>query len=373
VNYLRNKFVSDIYQNIPNIGKEPITGGNFSNDFYLGSLDENITARIVKNQGLFRFVASLQLTNINFKHNINKNLSDKSKLMLEPDLEISLAPKQAQRLSVSYRKSIATTKILDLVSGLYINSFDNYVTDGNYNNMFIDKHTVNVRFTDFNQFYNTQFYIFATFDKTTGEAAKDYYRTGSLNQAIVVASPDKYSFYGVTSFSKKFLFAPISVNANLNFRQNQYSYFNTGNEIAVKSYGAAAELGLSSSYKEGFNFGTKANFSRNYYKSLMSNKQDVQRYSGRISFTKNNFYISTSLDYEHNSARSVMQKFYYWNADIRYSFAKKKYELQLIGTDMLHTVDKRWREIVYTDNAMIERFVRRLPGNIMLKFNMKIN
>jgi hypothetical protein len=373
VNYLRNKFISDIYQNVPNADKEPITGGNFSNNFYLGSLDESINARIVKNQGLFRFVASLKVSNINFKHNINRTLSDKNKLTLEPNLEISLVPKQAQRFSVSYHKSIATTKILDLVSGLYINSFDNYVTGGNYNNMFRNKHTVNVRFSDFNQFYNTQFYIFATYDKTSGDAAKDYYRTGSLNQAIVVASPDKYSFSAVTAFSKKFLFAPLSVNVNLNFRQNKYSYFTAGNEIAGKSHNLSAELGLSSSYKEGFNLGTTTKFSRNYYKSLMSNKQDVQRYSGKISFTKNNFYISTSLDYEHNNARSIMQNFYYWNADIRYSFAKKKYELQLVGTDMLHTIDKRWREIIYTDNAMIERFVRRLPGNIMLKFNMKIS
>ena len=373
VNYLRNEFVSNIYQNIPNTSKEPITGINLSNNFYLGSLDENINARIVKNQGVFRFVAGFNLVNINFKHNITKELSDKNKLTVEPNLELSLVPKQAQRFSVSYKKSTATTKIIDLVSGLYINSFDNYVVGGNYNNMFKNKHSVNFRFTDFNQFYNTQFYVFATYDVTSGDAAKDYYRTGLLNKTVVVAAPDKYSFSGVASFSKKFLFAPISVNTNFNFRQNQYSYFNAGNEITGKSSSLTAELGLSSSYKEGFNFRTNANFSRNYYKSIVSSKQDVQRYSGKISFTKKNFYISTSLDYEHNNARSIMQHFYYWNADIRYSFTNKKYELQLTGTDMLHTIDKHWREIIYTDNAMIERFVRRLPGNIMLKFNMKIN
>jgi hypothetical protein len=39
---------------------------------------------------------------------------------------------------------------------------------------------------------------------------------------------------------------------------------------------------------------------------------------------------------------------------------------------MLHTADKRWREISYTNNAIIERYVRRIPGSILLKFNMKI-
>ena len=373
VNYLRNKFISDIYQNIPNIDRELIAGSNFSNDFYLGSLNESLNASIVKNQGLFRFTAGLQIKNTNFKHNINRNLNDENKTVLEPNLEISLVPKQSRRFAVSYHKSTTATKILDLVSGLYINSFDSYTNGSNYNNMFCSKHSVNAQFSDFNQFHNTQFYIFLRYDKTSDDVTKDYFRTGSVNQTVVVASPDTYSFFGNTSFSKKFLFAPISVNVNLNYRQSQLSYFTAGNEIASKSRRWQSELALSSSYKEGFNFSARANFSRNYYKSLISSKQDVQRYSGKISFRKNNFYISTSLDYEHNDARKIMQDFYYWNADIRYSFADKKYELQLSGTDMLHTVDKRWREIVYTDNAMIERFVRRLPGNIMLKFNMKIN
>jgi hypothetical protein len=373
LSYFHNKFVSDIYQNIPDTDRELIAGSNFSNDFYLGLLNENVSARIVKNQGLFRFSAGLKATNKNFRHNIDRNLNDKSKIVVDPNLELSLVPKQSQRFAVSYQKSTVSAKILDLISGMCINSFDSYTNGSNYNNMFYNKHAVNVRFTDFNQFHNTQFYIFANYEKTSGDAARDYYRTGSLNQTIVVASPDRYSLHGMTSFSKKFLFAPISLNASINYRQSKYAYFNAGNEIAGKSYNLTSELGLSSSYKEGFNLGAKAKFSRNYYKSVISNKQDVQRYSGKISFTKKNFYISTSLDYEYNNARSIMQNFYYWNADIRYKFNKKKYELQLIGTDMLHTVDKRWREIIYTDNAMIERFVRRLPGNIMLKFNMKIN
>jgi hypothetical protein len=67
-----------------------------------------------------------------------------------------------------------------------------------------------------------------------------------------------------------------------------------------------------------------------------------------------------------------MQHFYYWNTDIRYSFANKKYEIQLLGSDMLHTSDKRWREVSYTDNAMIESFMRRIPGSIILKLNIKI-
>ncbi|MDR1347960.1 MAG: hypothetical protein LBJ63_05965 [Prevotellaceae bacterium] len=104
----------------------------------------------------------------------------------------------------------------------------------------------------------------------------------------------------------------------------------------------------------------------------MQTNRTYNGYTGKISFRKAGFYISTSLDYEHNDARKIMQHFYYWNADIRYSFANRKYELQLLGNDMLHTSDKRWREITYTDNAMIESFMRRIPGSIILKFNMKI-
>jgi len=373
MNYLNNKFTSNIYQDIPDTDKELIAGNNFSNDFHLAYINENVNASIVKNQGLFRFTAGLRVKNMNFKHNINRNLNDKNKIVAAPNLEISLVPKQSQRFAVSYQKSTAATKILNLISGLYINSFDSYANGSNYSNMFCSKHAFQAQFFDFNQFYNTQFYLFVNYEQTSGDAAKDFFRTGSLNQTVVVASPDKNNLNVNTSFSKKFLFAPITLSASLNYNQNQYSYFSAGNEIASKSQRFRPELGLSSSYKEGFNFSAKANFSRNYYKSLISSKQDVQLYSGKISFRKNNFYISTALDYEHNNARRVMQNFYYWNADIRYTFADKKYELQLSGTDMLHTVDKRWREIVYTDNAMIERFVRRLPGNIMLKFNMKIN
>jgi hypothetical protein len=369
-NYARNDFISDIYENIPNADKEVLAG--LSNDFYLGAFNQNLNVRLTKNEGVFGFKIGLTASNKNFNHNINRVLDGKNKIVLEPELEISITPKQSRRFSVLYQKTTTLTPITDLISEMYINSFDSYANGSNFEKLFAEKHSFSTIISDFNQFHNTQFFITARYEQTNGTTAKDYYRTGSLNETQVVASPNKYSILGTSLFSKKFLFAPISTDIRVTYRQNSYSYFTSGNEIKNKTYSTSVELGASSSYKEGLNFGLNANFSRNYYKTIVSNKQDIQRYSGKISFGKNDFYVSTSLAYEHNDARGIMQHFFYWNADIRYSFGNKKYELQLIGNDMLHTSNKHWGEITYTDNAMIERFVRRIPGNIMLKFNFKI-
>lgn len=369
-NYIRNNFLSDIYENISSANKELLSG--FSNDFYLGAFNQNLNVRLTKNGGIFGFKVGLTASNKIFNHNINRVLDSKNKIVLEPELEISITTKQSRRFSVSYQKTTTITPIADLISGMYISNFDNYANGSNFEKIFAEKHSFSTMISDFNQFHNTQFFITARYEQTNGTTAKDYYRTGLLNETQVVASPNKYSIWGTSSFSKKFLFAPISTNISVTYRQNSYSYFTSGSEIKNKTYSTSVELGASSSYKEGFNLGLNANFSRNYYKTIVANKQDIQRYSGKISFRKNNFYISTSLAYEHNDARGIMQHFFYWNTDIRYSFGNKKYELQLIGNDMLHTSDKHWGEIMYTDNAMIERFVRRIPGSIMLKFNFKI-
>ncbi|MDR2065985.1 MAG: TonB-dependent receptor family protein [Prevotellaceae bacterium] len=370
-NYTRSGFASTIYENYPDREKELIDDDSFINDYNLGYFNQTINVNITKNQGVFGFKAGLTMRNMIFYHNITGTLEDKNKIVAEPELEISIRPKQTSRLSISYRKGMTMTSVANLIPGIYINSFDSYVNGGSFAKLFTNHHSVSTIFSDFNQFYNTQFYVYGNYELTE-TSAKDYYRTGSLNEIRTVLSPDRYSFRLSSSFSKKFLFAPVSTNISLAYRQNAYSYFSSGNEIKSKTNSTSADLGISTSYKEGFNFALNAAFSRNYYKAIIANKQDIQRYSGKISFGKNNFYISTSLDYEHNNARRVMQNFYYWNADIRYSFANKKYEFLLIGNDMLHTSDKRWREISYTDNAMIESFMRRIPGSIILKFNMKI-
>ncbi|MDR2652725.1 MAG: carboxypeptidase-like regulatory domain-containing protein [Prevotellaceae bacterium] len=371
-NYTRNNFTSFIYENHLNDDRMLIGDEHFINDSYFGYFNQTLNANITKNQGIFRFKAGLTLRNMIFYHNIARTLDDKNKITAEPELEISIMPKQSRRFSVSYSKSMSITSIADLISNIYINGFDSYANGSAFTKFFANRHVFSTMFSDFNQFYNTQFFTTLRYGKTDMKASKDYYRTGSLNEMRTVATPSQYDIWGTSSFSKKFLFAPISANISLTYRQNAYSYFSAGNEIKSKTYSTSVDFGVSSSYKEGFNFGLDAAFSRNQYKTIVANKQDIQRYSGKISFRKNNFYISTSLDYEHNNARSIMQYFYYWNADIRYSFADKKYELQLLGNDMLHTSDKHWREISYTDNAMIESFMRRIPGSIILKFNMKI-
>ncbi|MDR1553387.1 MAG: carboxypeptidase-like regulatory domain-containing protein [Prevotellaceae bacterium] len=371
-NYTRNDFTSFIYENHLNEEKRLIDDEHFINDSYLGFFNQTINANITKNQGIFRFKAGLTVRSMIFYHNIAETLEDKNKIVAEPELEISIIPKQARRFSISYRKSTSTTSIADLISNMYINRFDSYANGSSFTKLFANRHSVSTTFSDFNQFYNTQFFTTLRYGKTDITASKDYYRTGSLNEIRTVSAPSKYDIWGTSSFSKKFLFAPISTGISLTYRQNTYLYFSAGNEIKTKTYSTSANFDVSSSYKEGFNFELKAAFSRNHYKTTVANKQDIQRYSGKISFRKNNFYISTALDYEHNNARKVMQNFYYWNADIRYSFANKKYELQLLGNDMMHTSNKHWREISYTDNAMIESFMRRIPGSIILKFNMKI-
>ncbi|MDR2127007.1 MAG: carboxypeptidase-like regulatory domain-containing protein [Prevotellaceae bacterium] len=372
INYTRNGFTSSLYENSPDKAKEQIADDNFINDSHLGYFNQIFNANITKNQGVFGFKASLILKNLNLYHNIIGIQEDKNKIAVEPEFEISISPKQTRRFSISYRKNTAITSISNLVSGIYINSFDSYANGGSFTKLFADNHYISATFHDFNQFYNTQFFIFGNYEFTDISATKDYYRTGSLNEMRTVASPDKYGFRLSSSFSKKFLFAPVSVDISITHRQNTYSYFSEGNQIKNRTSSSTADLKILSSYKEGFNFELNAAFLRNYYKTTIANKQDIQRYSAKISFRKNNFYISTSLAYEHNNARRMMQNFYYWNADIRYSFANKKYELQLVGNDMLHTSDKRWREISYTDNAMIESFMRRIPGSIILKFNIKI-
>jgi hypothetical protein len=371
-NYTRNGFASSIYENRPNEAKKLIANNNFINDSHLGYFNQTINANITKNQGLFRFKASLTLRNMIFYHNINGSLEDKNKIVAEPEFEISVRPKETRSFSISFKKGTTMTSIANLISGMYINSFDSYANGSSFTKLFANNHSVLTIFSDYNQFHNTHFFIYANYDLIDKTSSKDYYRAGSLNETRTVLAPDRYSFRFSSSFSKKFLFAPISTNISLTHRQNSYSYFSAGIAIKGKTHSTSADLGVLSSYKEGFNFGLDAAFSRNYYKTLIATRQDIQKYSGKISFTKNNFYISTSLDYEYNNARKVMQNFYYWNADIRYSFANKKYEIQLLGSDMLHTSDKHWREISYTDNAMIESFMRRIPGSIILKFNMKI-
>ncbi|MDR1197462.1 MAG: TonB-dependent receptor [Prevotellaceae bacterium] len=371
-NYVRSDFESFICENSPVGGKYLIADDYFMNDACFRYFNQTLNANITKNQGLFRFKAGLTMRNMIFYHNITGTLDDKNKIIAEPELEISIIPNSMRRLSLSYRKTTAMTSVADLASGMYINSFDSYAGGSRFEKLFATGHSVSATFSDMNQFYNTQFLIFGRYDITGLTAAKDYYRTGLLNESHTVSSDNKYSIWINSSFSKKFLFAPVSSNISVNYRQNEYSYFNAGSEIKNKTYSAAVDLGVSSAYKEGFNFELKARFSRNYYRAIIANKQDIQRYSGKISFRKNSFYISTSLDSENNDARKIMQHFYYWNADIRYSFANKKYELQLLGNDMLHTSDKRWREITYTDNAMIESFMRRIPGSIILKLNIKI-
>ncbi|MDR0754634.1 MAG: carboxypeptidase-like regulatory domain-containing protein, partial [Prevotellaceae bacterium] len=334
-NWTRNGFVSAIYENRPNEERKLIDDNNFTNNSHLGYFSQTINANITKNQGLFRFKAGLTMRSMIFYHNIAGAPEDKNKIVAEPEFEISITPKQSRRFSISYRKGTTVTSIANLISGMYINSFDSYANGGSYTKLFSNRHTVSATFSDFNQFYNTQFFTNMRYVKTDMTAAKDYYRTGLLNEIRTVASPSRYNLSGTSSFSKKFMFAPISANISVTYRQNKYSYFSAGSEIKTKTYSTSAEFGVSSSYKEGFNFNLNAAFSRNHYKTAVANKQDIQRYSGKISFTGNNFYISTSLDYEHNNARKIMQHFYYWNTDIRYSFANKKYEIQLLGSDML--------------------------------------
>jgi hypothetical protein len=370
-NYTRNGFTSSIYENKPDKEREWIDYGNFINDFYLGCFNQTLNVNITKNQGVFGFKAGLTMRNMIFYHDIT-GLDDKNRIVVEPELEISIRAKQPRWFSISYKKSTTVSSVANLISGIYINSFDSYANGSSFTELFANHHSISAIFSDSNPFYNTNLYIFGHYELIDKTSSKDYYRAGLLNETRTVLSPDRYSFRLSSSFSKKFLFAPVSTNISLSHRQNTYSYFNAGSEIKSKTHSTSADLGILSSYKEGFNFALNAAFSRNYYRAIIANKQDIQRYSGKISFAKNNFYISTSLDYEHNNARKIMQHFYYWNADVRYSFANKKYEFQLIGNDMLHTSDKRWREISYADNAMIESFMRRIPGSIILKFNIKI-
>ncbi|MDR0420173.1 MAG: carboxypeptidase-like regulatory domain-containing protein [Prevotellaceae bacterium] len=371
-NYIRDNFMSSIYENRPNSDKEPIDNNNFAIDSYRGYFNQTLNANITKNKGLFGFKAGVTVRNMIFSHNLTRALDDKNKIIAEPELEVSITPKSSRRFSVSYRKRTAATSITNLISDMYINGFDSYSNGSSFTKLFTNSHLISTTFSDFNQFYNTSFFINGGYEKTKITPSKDYYRTGSLNEILTVATSGRYSLHGTSMFTKKFLFAPVSSSVSVNYNQNGYSYFTAGSEIKIKTYSASVNFGVSSNYKEGFNFDVRVDFLRNYYKTIIANKQDVQRYSGKISFRRNNFYISTSLDYEHNNAREIMQHFYYWNTDIRYSFANKKYELQLLGNDMLHTSDKRWRKIAYTDNAMIESFMRRIPGSIILKFNIKI-
>jgi hypothetical protein len=371
-NYTRNDFASRIYENHPGDSPEPVTDSRFINDSYIGCFNQSLNVNITKNQGIFGFKAGVTARNMIFNHNINRNIDDRNRIVFEPQIEVSLKPKQMRRFSISYQKSFNQISVYDLISGFYINNFSSYTGINHLENPCSDKHSVSALYTNFDQFHNITFMFSGRYEHAKNTATKDYYRTGLLNEIHTVASPYRDVISCNSTFSKKFLFAPITLDINANYQQNAYSYFTSGIETDSKNHSTSASVGLSSSYKEGFNFGANTSLSRNYYKTVMSVKQDIQRYSGKISFRKNSFYISTSLDYEHNDAREIMQRFYYWNADIRYSFANKKYELQIIGKDMLHTSDKRWQQITNTDNAIIESFMRRIPGSIILKFNMKI-
>ncbi|MDR1347961.1 MAG: carboxypeptidase-like regulatory domain-containing protein [Prevotellaceae bacterium] len=275
-NYTRNSFESFIYENYPDRERKLIDDAHFINDSYFGHFNQTFNANITKNQGIFRFKAGLTLRNMIF-YTITGISENKNKTVAEPELEISIIPKQSRRFSVSYQKSTSMTSVTDLISNMYINSFDSYVNGSGITKLFANRHAVSTTFSDFNQFYNTQFFATLRYGKTDMSASKDYYRTGSLNEMRTVSTPSRYDIWGTSSFSKKFLFAPISTGISVTYRQNTYSYFSAGSEINAKTYSTSANFGVSSNYKEGFNFELNAAFSRNHYKTVVANKQDIQR------------------------------------------------------------------------------------------------
>jgi hypothetical protein len=311
------------------------------------------------------------LHNIIFKHNINRYLDDNNKIVFEPQIEFSFVPKKSQRFTISYTENIGLISAKDLISGMLVSDYNNYTSGSNVENIYSVKHRISSLFVIVNQFRNIQFVANISYEIIKNSTTKDYYRTGMTNKTKTVSTPQRHTLFFISSFSKKFLFAPINMKLDINYQQNKYSYLIAGNEIKYQNYSPSLNIELGSSYKQGFNGAVYANFLHSYYKTTILNKQYIQRYTGKISFTKNKFYTSTSIGYESNNVSKIMQHFYYWDANIRYSF-NEKYELELIGNDILHLSDKRWQEISQIDNVMIESYVRRISGYIILKFNIKI-
>jgi hypothetical protein len=368
--YMYNVFTSCIYDKIPNSNKKLLADDNLSNNIFFNRFDQSLNLKFIKNKGVFGFKIGGALRNITSKDNVNI-LADNNKIIFEPQIEFSFVPKHSQRLTISYSKNISSLSAGNLISSIYLNDYSNYMYGNNVTDLYYVKHRISSLLIIVNQFRNLQLITNISYETNKNTTTKDYFRAGLTNEVKTVTSPEKQTFFAMSSFSKKFLFAPINFRIEINYQQNKYLYFINSNKIKYRSYSPSANIGIESGYKQGFNGSVYANFSQSYYKTTVSNKQDIQRYTGKISFAKNRFYISTSVGYENNNAGKITQNFYYWDANVRYKF-NEKYGIELTGSDMLHLSNKRWREISHIENVIVENYLYRIPGYIMLKFNMKI-
>lgn len=368
--YTHNAFISHIYENIPTLNKKLLTDDNFSNNIFINLFDQSLNLKFIKNKGTFGFKIGGALRNIISKDNVNI-LADNNKIIFEPQIEFSFVPEHSQRLTISYSKNISSLSVGNLISKIYLNDYSNYVYGNNITDLYYVKHRISSLLIIVNQFRNLQLIANISYESNKNTTTKDYFRAGLTNEIKTVTSPERQTFFAMSSFSKKFLFAPINLKIEVNYQQNKYPYFINGNKTKYRSYSPSANIGIESSYKQGFNGYVYANFSQSYYKTTISNKQYAQRYTGKISFMKNSFYISTSFGYEINNVGKITQNFYYCDANVRYTF-NKKYGIELTGSDMLHLSDKRWREISHIENVIVENYLYRIPGYIMLKLNMKI-
>lgn len=362
-----NDYISNVLQN----GYDLYSIDSLTNDLSLIINDINTGINFTKNNGLFRFKIGTNAHLYDYSKNLPNNVYNNTNFKLNSNLELSLYFSEKHVLSLLFSEFITPNSTSSFGTGIIFNSNHTYTQNIINNDIFSKGYKIGVNYRIFNHFSSIALSLYGEYAKTKNSMVYDYYQYGMLYKYQAVLSPDKENIHLNINFNKGF---DVPWSLRLDARYMNDLYFNKveGLENRVKVDNIAGKFQILSNYKI---FNTELSVKLSYVKNnptlYMSSEQIVKNYSGNLKLNlKNKFFTYFELEYINNDLVGRSKEFCYLNASLRYAFTKK-FEVELIGSNLLNLLNQEWVELSYNANYSIENYYRKMPGNIMLKANLK--
>ena len=370
---------------------QPVIKLNFENESYNTSINDSSSdslwnrlnskqydfsagINLIKNKGRTQFKLGFMAQYIDKQGNIKLKVKENSAWYLNPSVELTFEITSRQKLFASFSQSVNSQSLDRFKEGYVFDSYKTCQSGSRINQLYGRNYSFSGRYMYSESYYDMHLIVTGNYSRTANDATFNIIQNGINSEIQYVMSPLTHQTTGDIYLLKGLLFIPWKLKVTGNYTNSMNYNYLSEIENNVKTDRIRATANLQSNYNFPLNVELTSKWDHTVYDATVMQDvtYNIQRYSGKLKYNITpKLYAESELEYVLNRLPSYNQELYILNALLTCKLTQKA-EIRLSGSNILNINDMSWRTVSYQQNYELQRYYRKIPGNVLLSLRYSL-